>query len=63
VRAGPRQQEAELVAGHTGYHAVGPDIGEEGFAYNAQDFVADSVAMGVVDPLEVIDIGHHELRG
>jgi hypothetical protein len=30
---------------------------------NAQDLVARVVPMGVVHPLEVIDIGHHELRG
>ena len=63
VRAGPRQQEPELVAAHTGDQAVAPDIGEEDLAYNAQDLVADVVPAGVVDALEVIDIGHHEMRG
>jgi hypothetical protein len=63
VRAGPWQQEPELVPAQAGDQAVAPDVGEEDFADNAQDLVADIVAMGVVDPLEVIDIGHHELRG
>ena len=63
VRAGPWQQEPELVPAHTGDQAVAPDIGEEDLAYNAQDLVADVVPAGVVDALEVIDIGHHEMRG
>ena len=63
VRAGPWQQEPELVPAHTGDQAVAPDIGEEDLADNAQDLVPDVVPVGVVDALEVIDIGHHEMRG
>ena len=63
VRAGPWQQEPELVPAHTGDQAVAPDVGEEDLADDAQDLVADVVPAGVVDALEVIDIGHHEVRG
>jgi hypothetical protein len=30
---------------------------------DAQNLVADVVPMDVVDPLEVIDVSHHQLRG
>ena len=63
VRAGPWQQDPELVPAHTGDQAVAPDIGEEDLADNAQDLVADVVAASVVNALEVIDIGHHKVRG
>ena len=63
MRAGPWQQEPELVAADTGDQAVAPDVGEEDLADDTQDLVADVVPVGVVDALEVIDIGHHEVRG
>jgi hypothetical protein len=63
VRAGPWKQEPELVPAHTGDQAVAPDIGEEKPAHDAQDLVADVVPMDVVDPLEVIDFSHHQVRG
>ena len=63
ARARLEQQEPELIPAHTRDQAVAPDIGAEDLAYNAQDLVAGVVPMGVVNPLEVIDIGHHELRG
>ena len=65
VRAGPWQQDPELVPTHTGDQAVAPDIGEEDLADDAQDLVADDaqdlvadvVAASVVNAFEVIDIG------
>ena len=71
VRAGPWQQDPELVPTHTGDQAVAPDIGEEDLADDAQDLVADDaqdlvadvVAASVVNAFEVIDIGRHKVRG
>jgi hypothetical protein len=63
VRAGPWQQDAELVPAHTGDQALAPDIAAEDLTDDAQDLVADVVPMDVVDPLEVIDVSHHQLRG
>jgi hypothetical protein len=63
VRAGPWQQEPELVSAQTGDQAVAPDIGQEDVGYDAQDLVEDVEPVGVVDPLEIIDIGHHKVRG
>jgi hypothetical protein len=63
VRAGPRQQEPELVPAQTGDQAAAPDMAEEDLADDTQDLVAGVVGMRVVDALEVIDIGQHEVRG
>ena len=63
MRACLWQQDPELVPAHTRDQAVAPDVGEEDLAYNAQDLVPDVVPAGVIDALEVIDIGHHEMRG
>jgi hypothetical protein len=63
VRAGPWQQDPELVPAHTRDQAVAPDIGEEDLADDVQHLVADVVAASIVNAPEVIDIGHHEVRG
>jgi hypothetical protein len=63
TRAGAWQQEPELVAAHTGDQAVAPDMDEQDLADDPQDLVADVVPVGVVDALEMIDIGHHEVSG
>ena len=64
VRACLWQQDPELVPAHTRDQAVAPDVGEEDLAYNAQDLVPDACPRVLIEhALEVIDIGHHEMRG
>ena len=60
VGGGDGQGDDELLAAVAGDEVVGPGCLAENAGDLAEDGVADLVAVGVVDPLEVVDVEHQD---
>ena len=57
-----RQQHGELLATVARRRVLALDVGLQGAADGAQDPITEQMPVGVVDPLEVIDVRHQQTR-
>ena len=58
-----RVEDGKLFAAVAGAQIDAAKAGAEGDSSGADDIIADGVAIGVVDALEVVDVAHDERHG
>ena len=60
---GVRQQDAEFVAAHAGDDVLQPEGRLQDVGRPAEEHVAGGVPLGVVGPLQTVQVEHHDADG